>query len=140
MAGVQDNGKHPHASGEKATAYKHGFYSLKKAISRKIDMRTSAGRALVKWRADLVADLGGDVTTAQGQMIDLACRSKLLLDSIDAWLLAQPSLVNRQKKSLLPVVKERQSLADGLAKYLMALGLHRTQREKTLEELLDGND
>lgn len=139
MAGVKDNGKYPHASGEKATAYKHGFYSLKKAISRKIDMRTSAGRALVQWRTSLVADLGGDISTAQGQMIDLACRSKLLLDSIDAWLLTQPSLVNRQKKCLLPVVKERQSLADGLAKYLMALGLHRTQREKTLEELLNND-
>jgi hypothetical protein len=62
------------------------------------------------------------------------------LDSIDAWLLVQPSLVNARKKSLLPVVKERQALADGLARYLAQLGLHRTQREKTLEELLDNND
>jgi hypothetical protein len=107
---------------------------------RLIDKRTVTGKALAKWRNDLIADLGGDVSTQQSAMIDLCVKSKLMLDSIDAWLLTQPSLINKHKKSLLPVVKERQALADGLARYLAQLGLHRTQREKTLEELLDGND
>jgi hypothetical protein len=48
-----------------------------------------------------------------------------MLDSVDNWLMAQPSLVNARKKSLLPVVRERQTLADGLAKYLSMLGLGR---------------
>ena len=122
---------------------KHGLTLLKRAVNgvgnRLIDKRTVTGRALAKWRNDLIADLGGDISTQQSALVDLAVNSKLLLDSIDAWLLVQPSLVNARKKSLLPVVKERQALADGLARYLAQLGLHRTQREKTLEELLNND-
>jgi len=61
-------------------------------------------------------------------VIELAVRTKLLLDSIDAWLLVQPSLVNARKRALLPVVRERQALADALARYLGQLGLERRQR------------
>jgi len=118
----------------------HGLTVLKRAVNtvgnRLIDKRTVTGRALAKWRADLIGDLGGDVSTQQAALIDLAVKSKLLLDSIDAWLLTQPTLINSRKKTLIPVVRERQSLADGLAKYLMALGLHRKQSEKTLADLL----
>ena len=56
-------------------------------------------------------------------------KSKLLLDSIDVWLLTQPSLINQRKRSLLPVVKERQALADGLARYLTILGLARRVKD-----------
>ena len=45
------------------TYSKHGLTPLKRAVkglgSRVIDMRTSLGKALAEWRADLVADLGG---------------------------------------------------------------------------------
>jgi len=53
----------------------------------------------------------------------------VLLDSIDAWLLTQPSLVNARKRALLPVVRERQALADALARYLGMLGLERRAKE-----------
>ena len=39
------------------------------------------------------------------------------------------SLINKRKKSLLPVVKERQALADGLARYLAQLGLGRVAKD-----------
>jgi hypothetical protein len=111
---------------------KHGLVTLKRAINsignRLIDRRTVTGRALAKWRSDLIADLGGNVSTQQSALIDLAVKSKLLLDSIDAWLLTQPTLINKRRKSLLPVVRERQVLADGLARYLMALGLARVEK------------
>jgi hypothetical protein len=83
---------------------------------------------LAEWRGELVQDLGGDVSTQQAAVIDLAIRTKLMLDSIDAWLLAQPRLVNARKRTLLPVVRERQSLADALARYLGQLGLERRSR------------
>ena len=35
----------------------------------------------------------------------------------------QPSVVNAQKEALLPVVRQRQSLADALARYLTQLSL-----------------
>lgn len=90
---------------------------------------------------DLIADLGGDVSTQEAAIIDLAVKSKLLLDSIDTWLLVQPSLVNARKRTLLPVVKERQALADGLARYLSQLGLERRQpKPETLDEILEDHE
>ena len=97
-----------------------------------IDRRTVTGRALAKWRTDLITDLGGDVSTQQSAIIDLAVKSKLLLDSIDVWLLTQPSLINQRKRSLLPVVKERQALADALARYLTVLGLARRVKDSEI--------
>ena len=122
----------------------HGLYALKKAVSvlggRVIDRRYRVGKELAKWHDDLCADLGGDISTQQAALVDLAVKSKLLLDSIDVWLLAQPSLVNARKKSLLPVVIQRQQLADGLARYLQALGLHRRVKEQTLADILGEDD
>ncbi len=109
----------------------HGLSILKRSVKelggRVIDQRTTLGKALTRWRSDLIEDLGGaeTISTQQAALVDLAVKSKLLLDSIDTWLLTQPSLVNARKRSLLPAVRERQSLADGLARYLQALGLER---------------
>lgn len=106
-----------------------GLNTLRRAVkvlgNRAIDHRTSVGKALAQWKADLLRDLGGDVSTQQLAIVDLAVKSKLLLDSIDAWLLVQPSLVNARKKALLPALVQRQQLAEGLAKHLERLGLER---------------
>ena len=77
------------------------------------------------------------MSTQQAALVDLAVKSKLLLDSIDTWLLTQPSLVNARKKALLPVVRERQTLADGLARYLAQLGLHRRVKSTSIGDLLN---
>ncbi len=120
-------------------ASKHGLTTLKQAVrglgGRVIDKRTTLGKALAKWRTDLIQDLGGRdaISTQQEALVDLAVKSKLILDSIDAWLLTQPSLVNARKRSLLPAVRERQQLADGLARYLTQLGLER--KAKTVPPL-----
>ncbi len=114
---------------------KHGLTTLKQAVKglggRVIDHRTTLGKALTKWRGDLIQDLGGKeaISTQREALVDLAVKSKLILDSIDAWLLTQPSLVNARKRSLLPAVRERQQLADGLARYLGQLGLERKAKE-----------
>ena len=119
---------------------KHGLYVARRVLmdygKRVIDGRSSTGKALLKWRHELIQDLGGDVSTQQAAIVDLAVKSKLLLDSIDVWLLTQPSLVLKRKRTLIPVVIQRQALADGLAKYLGMLGLERRVKEKTLDEIL----
>jgi hypothetical protein len=119
---------------------KSGYYSIKRALMRRglraIDGRSELARNLAKWRSDLIRDLGNDVSTQQSALIDLAVKSKLLLDSVDTWLLTQPSLVNARKRSVIPVVLQRQSLADGLARYLSMLGLERRVKTKTLEQIL----
>jgi hypothetical protein len=111
----------------------HGLYALKGALMRVgyrvVDGRTSTGKALAKWRAELIRDIGGDPSTQQSAIIDLIVKAKLMLDSVDAWLLRQPTLVNARKKSLLPVLMQRQTLADSLVRYLTAIGLKRVPRD-----------
>jgi len=126
-------------------ARKHGLNTLKKAWSqlgnRMLDGRSQASVAIRRWRADLIAVLGGDdaVSTQQLAIVDLCGKLKILLDSIDTWLLSQPSLINHRKRSLLPVVMQRQALADGLSKYLAQLGLERRHKVKTLQEILSAD-
>jgi len=116
-------------------ARSHGAFALKRAVrtlgSRTIDRRTRVGRALASWCEDLAGDLGGldALSTAQRALIEQAATTRLILDSIDGWLAKQPSLIDRRKRSLLPVVRERQSLADALVRYLTALGLERRAKD-----------
>lgn len=49
-----------------------------------------------------------------------------MLSSVDDWLARQPSLIDRRKRALLPVLRERQQLADSLLRHLQALGLERS--------------
>jgi len=89
--------------------------------------RTTLGKALAQWRKELIEDLGGPeaVSTQKQALIELAVRTRLLLDSIDTWLLKQPSLVNARRRAVLPVVLQRQHLAESLARSLTQLGLER---------------
>ncbi len=137
-----------HNGGKKPRTYtKHGLYTVKRSVKdrglKAIDGRSSVGKALSAWRTSLIQDLGGQtaISTQQEALVDLAVKSKLLLDSIDTWLLTQKSLVNARKKSLLPVVRERQQLADGLARYLAQLGLKRVPQEtRDLAQLLGDHE
>jgi len=118
-------------SGRPRSYQKHGLSSTKRALkewgSRAIDQRTRAGRSLIAWREQLIEDLGGieQVSAQQLTVVELAARTKILLDGIDAWLFEQPSLVNKRDRKLFAVVKERQQLADSLARYMSMLGLER---------------
>jgi hypothetical protein len=121
----------------------HGLTTMKKAVKalggRLIDRRTSLGKALDQWRGQLVADLGGPdmISTQELAIVNLAVKTKLLLDSVDTWLLQQPSLINARKRKIHPAVLERQQLADALARYMGQLGLKRRSRPtQSLGDLL----
>src|SRR2546428_8155982 len=58
----------------------------------------------------------------------MAVRTKLLVDSVDAYVLSMPSPVNRQRRCLWPVVRERQALVGQLQSILRDLGLERRQQ------------
>jgi hypothetical protein len=125
----------------------HGLKVLKRAVKtlgrRLIDRRTSIGKALAQWQAELVADLGGRaaISTQEKALVELCVRTKLMLDSIDHWLLQQPRLVNIRKQSLLPVVIQRTTLANALSQYLGQLGLtRRAKPTATLADYLAGKD
>ena len=132
-----DTPETPRRHRRNAPLNKHGLNVLKRAVRtlgpRTLDRRTALGKQLAAWRTDLIRDLGGDPSTAQLAVVDLAVRTRLMLDSIDAWLLVQPSLVNLRKRALLPVVRERQQLGDALARYLGQIGLER--REQPVADL-----
>jgi hypothetical protein len=98
-----------------------------------IDQRTVAARHLLDWRRDLLDDLGGDaaISAAQRTLVDLVIRTRLYLDHVDAFLMEQPTLVVRRKRSrhhLMPLVEQRLKLADNLARVLGQLGLERRQK------------
>lgn len=116
----------------------HGLSLMKRALkehgTRAIDRRTSLGKALDRWREELILDLGGvdHVSTQQLAIINVAVRTRLLLDSIDTWLLKQPSLINHRKRSVHPVVLQRQQLADSLTRAMTQLGLEKKAKPPTL--------
>src|SRR2546428_13724588 len=61
----------------------------------------------------------------------MAVRTKLLVDSVDAYVLSMPSPVNRQRRCLHPVVRERSALVGQLQSILRDLGLERRARDAT---------
>ena len=85
-----------------------------------IDRRTAAAREQLALRRELANALGGeaDLTPQRRKLIDMAARASLLLDHVDAWLFQQRSLVNARAKTLLPILVQRQALADHLTRLL----------------------
>jgi hypothetical protein len=123
----------------------HGLIVVKRATMvwgnrGLLDQRTKIGKALAEWRAQLMADLGGADTLSiqQHAVVDLCVRERLMLDSVDAWILRQPGgLIDKRRRAVLPVVRERQQLADALARHLALLGLERkTRRAPALSDYL----
>jgi hypothetical protein len=94
-----------------------------------VDGRTKAMRAVTGWKQDLVRDLGGDPSAQRLTLVDLAAKTMLYLNHIDAWLMQQDSLLNKRKRSILPVLRERQTLCGSLARLLGQLGLDRVERD-----------
>jgi len=110
---------------------RHGLNAVKARIALRglaaIDMRTVAAREMLAFRGELVAALGGDaeLSPQRRKLVDLTARAVLYLDHLDAWLAAQQTLINRRSRSVLPVLLQRQTLADHVAKLLDRLGLDR---------------
>ncbi|MBI4584188.1 MAG: hypothetical protein HY717_09230 [Planctomycetes bacterium] len=96
-----------------------------------VDMRTTAAKELVAFQRGLTEDLGGEelLSTAKRALVNMAARAFLFLNHVDAWLAEQPNLVNQRNRALLPALRERQSIAEHLAKLLDRLGLEKRKPE-----------
>jgi hypothetical protein len=92
-----------------------------------LDGRTTTAKTLGHYRARFIADLGGlqCLSAQQLALLDLTARTWLLLETVDAAILSLPSPLDRRRRVLLPIIRERQHLADSLLRYLQALGLDR---------------
>ena len=75
-----------------------------------LDQRTAQGRELAAWCAQVVTDQGGDLTATQEALLDVLMRDKLMLDHLDGWLLAQPSLVSHRRRECFRPVHDRMRL------------------------------
>jgi hypothetical protein len=121
----------------------HGLTALKRVVSAKgidgLDARTTAVRSVNEWRAQIIADLGGleNIPAAKLVLVEMACRTRVLVDHADVFLLGQASIINRRKKAFIPLVAQRQSLCDSLARLCAQIGLARVPKPiKSLQEHL----
>src|SRR5438128_7967797 len=99
---------------------RHGLTALKRTVAtlggRVLDGRFAVARELREWRAGLERDLGGDLSTQERVLVDLATTTKLLLGSIDSWLLTQNPLSTPAASPCCP----RSASARGLPSSLRA--------------------
>ena len=111
--------------------------ALRRRVQFQRAIRTSFLPAFSRRGKIRLDDMGGEsnVSIQQRTLIDIAAKQKLLLDSFDAWLLTR-SIIDKPKNALIPVVQQRQQIADSLARYLGQLGLERRSKIKTLRDLL----
>jgi hypothetical protein len=107
-----------------------GFHALVRATTSKglsaLDGRSTQARALKVWKAQVAADLGDDLTAAQRTLLDVAAVDMALLSVADAWLREHAAeIVNKRRRTFVPLVAERLRVASHLADLLRALGLER---------------
>lgn len=99
--------------------------------TKRLDQRSAVAVAARRFQAELRADLGGDPSRAQATLIELAARTWIIVEALDDWILRQPSLVLHRKRAVVPVLLQRQQLADSLARTLERLGLERRTKDVT---------
>lgn len=143
----------PTAHGRRLPRQKHGFTRLIRGRSKpiagsykadrgrlQVDCRTTVGQAMSVYRADLLASLGGADSLSQQELtlIDLIVKDKMLLDTLDAYLLTV-GCFSKRKKAAFPILANRMQISDSLTRKLQALGLARRARPlNSLAQLLAG--
>src|SRR5262245_35542738 len=97
----------------------HGLTQLRRSVTQlgthRLDGRRAVAVAARRFKADVTRDLGGNLTRSQEAAVELAAQTWLVVGALDDWLSRQPSLVTRRRQ-LLPVVMQRQALADSLVR------------------------
>lgn len=109
----------------KKSLSKRGRGKIRLSIVSKLNKRDPHVRQLLALRDDIITSRGGhDALTPQAlAIIDIVLKEMILLGHIDMYLLSLDSIINRRRKSLLPIVRERMSVADSLIKHLSVIGL-----------------
>lgn len=107
--------------------------TLAQLRTEQIDQRSALAVGVRQFKDDVRSDLGGDLTRSAEEVLEIAAREKILLDSIDAWLFRQTNLVDRRKRQVIGAVVQRTKIADSLVKKLETLGLDR--KAKPIQDL-----
>jgi hypothetical protein len=116
----------------------HGLHTMRRTLTTlttsRLDGRSKVAVAARMFKADVAADLGGNLSRAQEVILEDAAQTWVIRSALDDYIMRQGSLVTK-KRALLPVVRERMQVAEHLAKQLERLGLERKpQPIETLEQ------
>jgi hypothetical protein len=122
------------SSPKKRQYTRHGAITLRKALVnvRTVDQRTRLGKELTAWRAELVQDLGGEeqLSAAALALVDVAARSRLILEAVDGFILTEAANGGLIRDgALIPLVRDRTTMAESMARQLDRLGLERRARD-----------
>lgn len=114
-----------------ANATRHGLSALRRRLKgaglKRNDGRSALERIKADWKAE-IREARGELSPQEEVLLEAASTTWLLLNSVDAWLLEQRSLVNRRKRELLPVVQQRAGLVRNLRELLGDVGLKRVPK------------
>ncbi len=111
---------------------------LKELRRRALDGRTTEARLVRELENDLIDSLGGpdEVSTQKRWLIERAAMLQLQLSAVDAFVVSMPSIANKKRRALYPIVKESASLAQSLQSLLVSIGLERRARTVKLSDYI----
>jgi hypothetical protein len=118
---------------------KHGLYARD---AGRIDLRTKLDKAVVATISAIEVDLGGVAElSAQKRVILEGIRRKLKnVLKVDEYLSGR-SIIDKRRRSLIPIVREQMAMLEGIRRDLLDLGLERRAKEPlTLAQWLRGED
>src|SRR6266404_9478228 len=72
--------------------------TLRALTTRRLDGRSAVAVAVRRWKADVRADLGGDLTRAQETILEAAAQAWVIVASLDDWIARQPTLVTKKRR------------------------------------------
>ncbi len=95
-----------------------------------IDKRTTAGKNLIASKNGLIKDCGGEaqVDTMQRILIQNQSVLQACVSHLSAYLLEQPSLVDKRRKTVIPALLQLKELNDAVTRNLQLL--NQTRGEK----------
>jgi DNA polymerase/3'-5' exonuclease PolX len=106
---------------------KHGLIFLKKSLkSGKIEHLRGVGKMIETLKAELVRDLGGDLSTQEKVIIDDTAKVLVFVNAIDGYLFNCNLF---ETKGAAGWLEERRRLAEHVTKNLKAVGLKRIARD-----------
>jgi len=114
---------------------KHGYYSLTRLIKRRgaLDKRTAMGKMVQDTARRLEADLGGDLSTAQGMLVKDVAVDTLLIEGLNARL----GVAAVHKGRINPIYTLRSQLIAQRREHLRMLGIKRVAKQlPNLQEII----
>jgi hypothetical protein len=118
----------------------HGYRGLRRALQTlttgRLDGRSAIAQGVRRFKQEVRADLGGELTRAQETVLESAAQKLVLRDILAGFIFQQPRIVTRSRAAI-PVVFHYLQVAESLTRDLDRLGLKRHKRPaKDLMEYL----